>query len=306
MSGFTVRLGGNGCQREIRSASGFSVQATWVGFGVNKGQHRFGSVVSVPTPEQQKAFGDHLRRLLASHGDTFKEFGTMIAEGTRGVDRPYAPSTVRDWIEKSAPEPEIVFYMEGYLLQPPGTLSQHLGYLPLDARSVTTTEQALMNDPQLDTGARDILITLYAVLADVPLVYATLGQFTRGALQRLVDDATRTADLLESNRMVFDDAGRLVDGFEVAPPNVVMRALHEWGQERAPDVPMPRGLIAAAVKHRATAAEWELTDRVAEWDAVLRTQLTNDEFALAAEGGLPEQVGPEEKRPRPEPEPDAP
>lgn len=186
---------------------------------------------------------------MESHEHTQREFGAAIGELVRGADKPYAQSTVRDWIEKSAPEPEIVFQMEGYLLVPPGTLSQHLGYLPVGVRSVTTFQQALMNDTSMGTDGRDILLILYALFASQPLVDATLTEWTRRDLERLVKDAKRT-------RRLMDERGEV---------------------------------------H----AERERRRRV-------EAELAQEQFAVAASGGLPEEEGPAQRRPAPEPEPEGP
>lgn len=222
----------------------------------------------MPTPEQQAAFGAALRSLMNSHQISQRELGVQVAEGIRGADKPYAQSTVRDWIEKSAPDPEIVFYIEGFLLVPAGTLSQHLGYLPTNARSVTTVGEALMIDTSISGTERDLLLVLYALFADKPLGEATISQWTRRSLEGLLEHVRANEDLLPENKMKWDNHGRLVEGFDVAPARVVMLAIPEWAKE--PSVPMPAGLLVAAREHRKRAAEIGFADEVERWDELLK------------------------------------
>lgn len=63
-----------------------------------------------------------------------------------------------------APAPEKVFEVERLLALPPGTLSRHLGYLPL--RSAQPGVQAAIDaDPRLDEKGKQLLTEMYRALA---------------------------------------------------------------------------------------------------------------------------------------------
>lgn len=260
---------------------------------VNKGQHRSGTVSTVPTPEQQKAFGDALRSLLESHKHTQRQFGEAIGELIRGADKPYAQSTVRDWIEKAAPAPEIVFEMEGYLLVPPGTLSQHLGYLPLGARSIETVEEALMSDTSISSGGRDLVLILYAILAGQPLTYATLDVITLGSLRTILDSASDPGWPENPERIRYDDKGRMIQGFDRASLSELLKAFNDWAE--VPQLPIPRALVGALHQRRAEIASssWTQPETLEAIDAAIENYSNawhshNEQYAQAAEGGATE------------------
>jgi transcriptional regulator with XRE-family HTH domain len=67
--------------------------------------------------------------------------------------------TVRKWINGAhAPDPATVFAVEETLGLPPGELSRHLGYVPVDAPAVTAAIEA---DPGLSPNQRAMLTAAY-------------------------------------------------------------------------------------------------------------------------------------------------
>jgi transcriptional regulator with XRE-family HTH domain len=64
----------------------------------------------------------------------------------------------------SEPEPDEVFEIERYLLVHPGTLSRHLGYLPLEAEKAsrpTGFEAIVQADDMIPDWGKDQLISVY-------------------------------------------------------------------------------------------------------------------------------------------------
>ncbi len=73
----------------------------------------------------------------------------------------YRQSSLSAWESaKSLPTAEDVFRTEALLDLDPGTLSRHLGYLPVDAGS-PSTEAVIREDDHLDPEYRDQLVSLY-------------------------------------------------------------------------------------------------------------------------------------------------
>ena len=63
-----------------------------------------------------------------------------------------------------APAPAKVFEIERLLALPPGSLSHHLGYLPVAGAQPSVTS-AIDADPRLDERAKSLLTELYRTLA---------------------------------------------------------------------------------------------------------------------------------------------
>lgn len=78
----------------------------------------------------------------------------------------YQQSSMSSWENgKQLPEPIIVFALEKALTLPPGFLSQHLGYLPLDQdEAPTNVLDAIRKDPGLAEDGKEALIRCYLAL----------------------------------------------------------------------------------------------------------------------------------------------
>lgn len=74
-----------------------------------------------------------------------------------------SPGTISHWEKgESPPEPPVVFALEDRLGLTPGTLSQHLGFLPVAADAAPcTVETALVSDLHLTEDRREILRNIY-------------------------------------------------------------------------------------------------------------------------------------------------
>jgi hypothetical protein len=62
-----------------------------------------------------------------------------------------------------APAPAKVFEIERLLALPPGSLSRHLGYLPVTGAQASVTS-AIDSDPKLDEHAKGLLTGMYRSL----------------------------------------------------------------------------------------------------------------------------------------------
>lgn len=114
--------------------------------------------------EQRESFGRALAGALDAKGLTTGALLEVVAgsttEGARG--------TVRKWItgEREPSRPKVLA-IEAVLELEPGTLSRHLGWLPVGAEPVPTVEAAILADPDLTAGQKNILL-------------AALNDFRRG------------------------------------------------------------------------------------------------------------------------------
>src|SRR6478752_10383788 len=99
--------------------------------------------------EQRRAFGRALRQRLEDLGRSRAWLGAEVArlelgEGSRG----YTASAVTMWVNgDTEPTRPKVWAIEAALGAKPGALSRLLGYLPLEARPVTTVTAAIEADP---------------------------------------------------------------------------------------------------------------------------------------------------------------
>lgn len=114
---------------------------------------------SRPTEEELRArrlraFGDALDAALAARGVTEKEIGDVVGK---------AQPTVNNWIKGgNPPTPEVVFTIERHLGLDAGSLSKHLGYVPVDAVAVTVdVVDAVKGDSKLSDDQQDTLIRIY-------------------------------------------------------------------------------------------------------------------------------------------------
>ncbi len=115
-------------------------------------------------PDRRRAFGDALRGALAASGITQDD----LAERMTADGHPVRQTAISQWITgRSEPDtPEVTFRVERALNVRPGSLSRHLGYLPVDAvRTITDLERAIDSDPRLSDLDRDALrLSLRAAL----------------------------------------------------------------------------------------------------------------------------------------------
>jgi hypothetical protein len=88
--------------------------------------------------------------------------GGAVAVEEGNADKPYSQAAVSGWLDNITNQPPArIFAIERALGRKPGTLSRLLGYLPADARNVTTVVDAIDADPLLDDRARFTLRTMY-------------------------------------------------------------------------------------------------------------------------------------------------
>lgn len=76
------------------------------------------------------------------------------------LDGRVAQSTISEWTTgKSEPaNPTVTFELEGVLKLKPGSLSGHLGYIPVSAAG--TLEAHLLGSGEIDENWREVLVTL--------------------------------------------------------------------------------------------------------------------------------------------------
>lgn len=104
----------------------------------------------------QVSFGAALAGALRAHGITQHRLGRMLGIGQ---------STISAWVaDRATPGHAVVFRVEEALEVPPGSLSRHLGYLPLDATQPSTVVDCIDADPALTPGQRAALRAVYLEL----------------------------------------------------------------------------------------------------------------------------------------------
>ena len=114
--------------------------------------------------EQRESFGRALAGALDAKGLTTGALLTIANE--KGGEN--ARVSVNRWIAgKVEPSRPKVLAIEAVLQLEPGTLSRHLGWLPVGAEPVPTVEAAILADPDLTAGQKNILL-------------AALNDFRRG------------------------------------------------------------------------------------------------------------------------------
>lgn len=101
-------------------------------------------------------FGDAVRRRLGDLGRTHGWLADQLG---------YHQTTITGYINgKITPKPADVFAIEAALQLAPGTLSQTLGYLPVDRSPGTAVVDAIAADPSLTDPARRALLAAYREL----------------------------------------------------------------------------------------------------------------------------------------------
>lgn len=101
-------------------------------------------------------FSKALVELLAAKGRNQSDLARALG---------LTPSAISYWTTaKSEPEPELVFRAEAALGVPLGTLSRHLGYVPVG--SPVSVIAALEADDKLTPSERNALSTAYLLLVE--------------------------------------------------------------------------------------------------------------------------------------------
>lgn len=94
-------------------------------------------------------FGETLRVALRNAGKTQTWLGEEVAR-IEGRSDAYFQTVVSNWcVGKAEPSPMTVFAIEEALGLRGGSLSRHLGYLPLTAKDQRSPEDAIRADPTL-------------------------------------------------------------------------------------------------------------------------------------------------------------
>lgn len=111
---------------------------------------------SSATSAQLESFGRALAATLEAKGLTSGALlhipSATTVEGSR--------STVTSWLRgRSEPSRPKVLALEQTLELPPGTLSRHLGWLPLDAVEIPDVETSILADPDLSPAQKNILLS---------------------------------------------------------------------------------------------------------------------------------------------------
>lgn len=107
--------------------------------------------------ESRRRFGAALEQALTLRRRSQKEVGDAL--GT-------TQSSVSAWkAGESEPSYATVFGLERYLRLPPGFLSRHLGYVPVEAiDQAVTVEDLIMSDPLLDEAGKRAVLAVYREL----------------------------------------------------------------------------------------------------------------------------------------------
>ena len=109
--------------------------------------------------EQRIAFGAALKDACERAG-----FGSSVklAKALTDAGRPFDQTLCAGWMRGSSePRRDVVVLLEQLTGTPPGGLSRHLGWLPLDAATFPDAEMAILADPGLDpTEAKALVAAL--------------------------------------------------------------------------------------------------------------------------------------------------
>jgi hypothetical protein len=146
-----------GAARTVPAQSG---NATSVICGPQKATGlRYGCSVDSKTARDQR-FYDAVRHAMATAEVTQVQLGAFVADEL-DRDTAFAQATVRDWLTKSPPGPDVVFAIERVLNCRPGALSRLLGYVPADSKPARTVPEAIDCDPDLGDAERRVLKAAY-------------------------------------------------------------------------------------------------------------------------------------------------
>jgi DNA-directed RNA polymerase specialized sigma54-like protein len=106
--------------------------------------------------EPSQIVRDRMAELGIGQRDLAERVATLLSETPVSQPAMYAR------IEKlSGLAPATVFAIEEALGLPPGSVSQHLGYVPPSVRPALTFEEVVARDVHLDDVARHMLVTMY-------------------------------------------------------------------------------------------------------------------------------------------------
>ncbi len=107
-------------------------------------------------PADGATFGSALAGALRARGITQHRLGRALGIGQ---------STISAWVaDRATPSHAVVFRVEEALEVEPGSLSRHLGYLPLDGTQPSTVLDCIDVDPALSEGQRAALRAVYVEL----------------------------------------------------------------------------------------------------------------------------------------------
>jgi hypothetical protein len=120
------------------------------------------------TNEQRHAFGQAVKRRLVDLDRSRAWLGAEVARLEVGEGaRPYTASAVTMWVNgDTEPTRPKVWAIEAALGAKPGSLSRLLGYLPVEARPVSTVVAAIEADPALGDEARRVLLAVYSTVTE--------------------------------------------------------------------------------------------------------------------------------------------
>ena len=97
-----------------------------------------------------------IRTAMTDTGTSQRQLGAAVGVSGSAVDQ---------WLQKAKPPaPDRVFAVERALGLKAGSTSRLLGYLPLDARNITTVEDAVAHAPDLTRRHRAAILDLYEQL----------------------------------------------------------------------------------------------------------------------------------------------
>lgn len=143
--------------------------------------------MSTTKERQRRRFGNAFGELLALRGMSQTAFAARL--GT-------SQSMVSAWIAGDyACSNEQVFAIEKALKVQPGTLSQHLGFLPPEAVAarLASVEEAVMADALLGPDSKRALIGLYGVLVTGDPAVAAIPRRRTPAVQPTARRRARVA-----------------------------------------------------------------------------------------------------------------
>jgi hypothetical protein len=116
------------------------------------------------SPEQRTAFAQALAEELMERHLSQASFTNLLA---LSLDPPPHQTTVSNWLGgKTEPLRSQVFAIEAMLNLAPGSISRHLGYLPVDAVPAVETTTAISQDVALSPGQRDDLAAQYRTMVE--------------------------------------------------------------------------------------------------------------------------------------------
>jgi transcriptional regulator with XRE-family HTH domain len=109
--------------------------------------------------DQLAAFGDALKAALIASGVTHEQLAARV---TGLLGESVTPASVSNWVNgKNEPTRVRMFAIEQTLDLRPGSLSRHLGYLPVDARPARTVKDLLDEDPKIGPELRAVVLAAY-------------------------------------------------------------------------------------------------------------------------------------------------